>query len=61
VEPVAEQAVERLRKPVDGTRAGAWDLPPEVDAAGDAAKRHETLAGCPGPRGLGRESNAKEL
>jgi hypothetical protein len=42
---VAEKTVERLRKPEDGTRAGGWDLSPEVDAAGDAAKRHETLAG----------------
>jgi hypothetical protein len=42
---VAEQTVERMRKPEDGTRAGAWNLPPEVDAAGDAAMRHETLAG----------------
>jgi hypothetical protein len=42
---VAEKAVEELRKLEDGTRAGAWELPPKVDAAGDAAMRHETLAG----------------
>jgi hypothetical protein len=42
---VSEQTVERLRKPADGTRVREWDLSPEVDDAGDAAKRHETLAG----------------
>jgi hypothetical protein len=42
---MAEQTVERPRKPEDGTRSGAWNLPTEVDAAGDAAMRHETLAG----------------
>jgi hypothetical protein len=42
---VAEQTVERLRKPEDGTRARGWNLSPMVDATGGAAKRHETLAG----------------
>jgi hypothetical protein len=49
---VAEKAVEELRKLEDGTRAREWNLSPQVDAASDAAKRHETLAG-----GLGTETS----
>jgi len=60
---VAEKAVERLRKPEDGTRARDGDLSPEVDAAGDAAKRHGTLAGWLGAErsraGVEREGTLK--
>ena len=41
----AEQAVERLRKPEDGTKREDWETPARVDAFDDAAMRDGTLAG----------------
>jgi hypothetical protein len=39
----AEETVERLRKPVDGTKRGLGNLRNEWTRSGDAAKRDETL------------------